>query len=291
MKYSPAQKLDLIVGLRFDYNNIYKEIISPRVGIVYEPIQNLITKAFFGTAFLEPTARSLYGGWSGALSNPKLDPEKMKTFEMSVAYTSGNSSNGIDFYYNQGTDAIGKVNNIATNIGKRRMIGCEFYSKWLFNDITPWMTRFKADAYLSYLKSDEDLTKSGTYAETGNMAPIKLHLILTGYFFKDLSLSLQNRYVDKIKTVASNPVGEIDAWMTSDLFLNYRNLGFEGLSLGIKIYNILDKKYDHPGYQDASAGIATDAQGNFIDDPAGGWYSSLLPQPCREVRAILKLEF
>jgi len=289
LKYSPTSTLDIIGGLRYDYNNIYKEVFSPRCGVVYQR-NNFTGKAFFGTAYLAPTARSLYGSWQGGIANPNLKPEKMQTFEGSVAYTTKNSSNGIGFYYNLGKDAIGKEGIVNVNIGKRKMVGAEFYSKWMFTDVAGFINKFKTDIYISYIKSEEDLANTGDFVETGNMAPLKIHLIMTAYLTKNISLSLQNRYIDKINTVASNPINEVDSWFVSDVNLSWQNIFKSDFSMSIKAYNIFNTKYFHPGYQEASAGEnAFDNLGNHIESL--GWYNSRLPQPERTILLQLNYSF
>ena len=100
--------LTIFAGLRYDHNSVWKEVWSPRVGIVAEPMDGLIAKAFFGTAFLEPSSRILYGGWSGSLSNEDLIPEKMRTFEVSANYIKGDFAIGLNGFFNTAPDAIGQ---------------------------------------------------------------------------------------------------------------------------------------------------------------------------------------
>lgn len=292
LKYNLMDNIDIIGGIRYDINNIYKEVISPRAGVVYDFKNGLIAKVFYGSAFLEPNSRLLYGGWQGSLNNANLKPEKIKTFEGSVFYSKGFMSNGISAFYNIGEDAIATVNSKPVNVGERKMFGVDYYNKLVFNKPLSFIDKVKSDLYITYIQSEEDLITTDTIPseETPNIAPIKIHWIASAYMFNHISLSLQTRYIDEITTVKSNPLNKIDAYLVNDIFFNVYNIGVKGLSLGVKIYNVLDIDYYHPGYRDASAGEnAFDAAGNHIESK--GWYNSRLPQANRTFFAVLKLDF
>lgn len=286
LKYSPLQKIDIFTGLRYDYNNIYNEVVTPRLGVIYKPFEGISSKLFYGTAYLEPTARSLYGGWAAYPSNPNLKPEKMQTFEASIAITRKIFTSGLVFYHNIGKDVIVKDKNI----GKRKMTGCELYTRILLRQPFNWLKRFSADLYISYIDSKEDIDDEGNFVETGNMAPFKAHLILTGYLFRNLVVSLQNRMIYNINTVETNPVKHIDGYFVSDANIMWNNLLVKDLSGGLKIYNLFNANYYHPGYRDANAGEnAFDTNGNYM--PSKGMHTSRLPQPDRYFMVNLKYRF
>ena len=141
--------------------------------------------------------------------------------------------------------------------------------------------------YLSYIDSQEDLGDTGEFKETGNMAPIKVKLILTAFMKDKLSISLQNRYISEINTVETNPLGTIDAYFVNDLFISYNDLLVKGLSLGLKVYNLMGVNYFHPGYRAADAGEGT--VNNALLNTS--WYNSRLPQPERTAMFNLRFEF
>ncbi len=286
-QYSATDRLTLFGGVRYDQNLVWKGVTSPRLGVVFEIVPGLITKAFFGTAFLEPSARVLYGGWAGSLSNDKLVPEKMRTFEASATFTKDIFSVGLNGFYNIAPDAIGTKNKVPINLGKRRMIGIEANAKILLRNLGNVVTKLRGDVYVSYIKSDEDLSNTGNFVETGNMAPIKVKAIITGSFFNHLSLSLQNRYISQINTVATNPIRKIDASYVTDTFIQYNDILVKGLSLGVKVYNVFDANYFHPGYRAADAG-ETSVNNALLNT---SWYNSRLPQPGRTFLFTMRLSF
>lgn len=291
-QYSPSEAITLVGGLRYDYNSVWKEVWSPRIGVVAQPAPGFVAKAFFGTAFLEPSARILYGGWQGSLSNDDLVPEKMRTFEVSAAYTKNIWSAGLNMFYNTAPDAIGQVRvpgvgRVPVNLGSRKMIGVEANGKVLLTNQGSFLSKFRGDLYVSYIKSEEDLGDTGDFEETGNMAPIKVKAILTGFIKDRLSISLQNRYISEINTVKTNPLGKIDPYFVNDLYVQYNDVLVEGISLGMKVYNLFDVNYFHPGYRDADAGES--GVDNALLNTS--WYNSRLPQPERTFMFTFKYSF
>ena len=268
---------------------MWKDVFSPRIGVVVEPMSNLIFKGFFGTAFLEPSARVLYGGWSGTLSNPDVQPEKMQTIELSASYTINMFSAGLNFYRNSVKDAIVVDSKVPYNLGSAQMTGIDAYFKVSTSSPVGMFNRLSADMFVSWVDAEEEQEWVDPIA-TPNMAPLKIKLIGTATLARNITLSIQSRYIDEIKTVSSNPLGKIDAWFAADANVLYRNLFVDGFSAGIKVYNFTDKKYDHPGYRDASAGEdAFYGDGGRRDSVLGG-YSSRLPQPMRTFMLTFRYE-
>lgn len=280
--------LDIIAGCRYDYNSIYKEVWSPRVGGIIRPIKKFSIKLFYGTAYLEPTPRSLYGGWTASLSNPNLKPERLHTYEGAVSYSFKNWHLGALHYVNIGNDVISNIGKTPLNIGKRKMNGGEVFAKSIFHKPFGKIDKIKTDVFVSYINSQEDLLNTGSFINTGNMATWKVHGIVTLYFMRNFSFSVLSRYIDNINTVASNPISNINGYFVQDAFLNASFFKNQMLSTGVKVYNLYDIVYYHPGYRDADAGEqAYDNAGNLI--PSAGWYNSRLPQPRRMVYFIVSL--
>jgi outer membrane receptor for ferrienterochelin and colicin len=93
------------LGARLDYNTRYGWTFNPRMGVVVSPLRSLKLKLLYGEAFLAPSpynAYQHYGAFiptkdsSGAdtgltgpfwhLSNPELDPEKLRSVEAWIHY-------------------------------------------------------------------------------------------------------------------------------------------------------------------------------------------------------------
>lgn len=291
LKVTPIESVDIVAGLRYDDNSIFGGVLNPRLGVVYQPFRGFTAKLFYGQAYLEPTARILYGGWQGSLSNVDLKPERIKTYEGSVSYAKGIFSNSLNVFFNQGYDVIAG----AKNIGERKMMGIEYAGKVFVNRPFDFFYRLKGDLYVSYITSQENLDDGNGWVNTGNMAPLKVKALITAIINRNLSLSIQNRWIDEIETVASNPIDKIDSHFVSDAFITYNNLFTEGLSIGLKVYNILNTNYFHPGYRNATGGenFVFDANGYLDEAVSGsaGWYNSRLPQPERTIMLNVRMTF
>lgn len=59
-EWTPAEKLNLIVGARFDYNTIYGSQLSPKLSARYELSDRVSLKGSYGVGFKAPDFRQLY---------------------------------------------------------------------------------------------------------------------------------------------------------------------------------------------------------------------------------------
>ena len=278
-RYNIVDPLNLHAGLRLDNNSIYGTVLNPRVGLVYDVTPQTVAKLFYGSAFLEPQPRSLYGTFNGKLENPNLVPEKVKTLEASVTQNYRDVVLGADVYYNLGTDVITTLSGGGVgNVGSRHMWGVDLTTRYQSKDV-PGLDLAKVDAYLSYVNSQEDIDNTGNYTPTGDIAPYKLHLILTGYPTKKINFSFQNRWISSINLVSTDPLGSVSGYFVSDFSLNFLDVGWKGFDIGFKVYNIFDTTYFQPGYSVGDAGENPDGSGATLGSP--GYYNSRLPQPGR----------
>ncbi len=59
-EWSPSERLTVISGLRFDYNNIYGSQFSPKLSLRYELSKHITLKGSYGVGFKAPDFRQLY---------------------------------------------------------------------------------------------------------------------------------------------------------------------------------------------------------------------------------------
>ncbi|MCP4150952.1 MAG: TonB-dependent receptor, partial [bacterium] len=102
--------------------------------------------------------------------------------------------------------------------------------------------------------------------------------------------TLRARYIHTRETVQTNPIREVDSYFTADFFLKYRLT--KKMSIALKVSNIFDTTYFHPGIRSANAG---DEPGYFdtggVWQGSNGWYNSLLPQPGRTIYLSMQLKY
>jgi len=69
--------------------------------------------------------------------------------------------------------------------------------------------------------------------------------------------------------------------LTMDGNIMYQNLFVDGFSIALKVENIFDTKYFHPGINKANSGTDPGYWSSNGWQGSKGWNNSLLPQPHR----------
>lgn len=284
----------LNLGIRRDDNSFYGANQTIRAGYVGH-YGHLTAKVLYGEAIQEPTPRQLYGGWGGSGSSPDLIPESSKTLEAYIGYTKGNYSVSFNPYYNEIDDTIMNLTAGPVNIGLREIFGAELQGTYLID--AGGGDTYKLWAFYSYLDTDEEkydsngvLTGNGP---VGDLADHKLHFGVTGELMQNkLNFTVRGRYIAHKDTVETNPVRKVDSFFTLDASVVYKGFGVDGLSVSLKVNNVFDEDYFHPGIRDASSGNTP----GFFDDNgvwqgSSGWSNSLLPQPGRSFTLALHLNY
>jgi outer membrane receptor protein involved in Fe transport len=100
LEAEPAPWVRLTLGSRYDHHSRSGGTFNPRAGVVLRPLPAWTTKLLYGEAFLAPTLYASFqhygnfncaepGECSGgffAVPNPDLEPEKLRTGEISTTY-------------------------------------------------------------------------------------------------------------------------------------------------------------------------------------------------------------
>lgn len=84
--YQPVSRLELTGGYRYDHSTDYGDSHTPRLGAVFHPTSNLTFKLLLSTGFRAPTAWELYNETAQRLRNDQLEPERMRSVEVGIAY-------------------------------------------------------------------------------------------------------------------------------------------------------------------------------------------------------------
>jgi iron complex outermembrane receptor protein len=110
MQANLNSSLNLTAGIRYDINTRYGESVNPRLGLVWTPTEELTVKMLYGESLLSPSPRksnSHFGAFFPVtdslgnitglgsnffhLSNPDLQPEKLRSVEGSLRYVLSNN--------------------------------------------------------------------------------------------------------------------------------------------------------------------------------------------------------
>lgn len=270
----PFRELTLNAGLRFDYHQIYKEVFSPRVSMVYKPKLPFVFKLIYGTAYKAPSLHELYYfSFNRVYGNPTLEPETNTTYEGQIIYRYQNIVKAsVSLFYIRMNSLI--VYN--TRADSLPLVGAEFFPTSQLPDgsrnyrqqtnkgeNTTQGIEFSVDIRpVSAL----EINLSGTYREPyyieGNTKTelyytpkFKLHTMLSYRIKNKFILSLNSRYHSKAKTedfVRNEPgnpyIPDYDntpyapEFITFDFVFTVSNVT-KNTELQFKVANLTNKEY------------------------------------------------
>lgn len=290
-------KLDVNAGVRYDHftyhidaneglkaaeANANYNTVNPSVGAQYQFLKNFKAHASFGTAFSVPDAFKVAGKYTVSgksyVGNPDLDPEKSRTTDFGLGYSSTKNSLRFDVSYFQTLHdhkiveekmASGEYTYVNANDSK--MNGIELMSSFNLGQFLP--ERPELEAYINFtwiLKNDftqlvgtEMLTRDMQYVRkaNGNFG--------LNYRHDRISMRLNSRYIgsrlEKDSFGAQRP-GIVAAnyyieggYKTTDKILQHPeyllfdySVGYaftEKVNFGVTVSNLLDENYsEKDGY-------------------------------------------
>ena len=100
--FALLSKLHLETGVRYNKTTGFDSDVSPRIALVYHPIESATLKAIYGTAFRTPNFSEL--------SDPRfqnISPENIRTYELTYEQEIGpHLRSSLSGFYNQMHDLI-----------------------------------------------------------------------------------------------------------------------------------------------------------------------------------------
>lgn len=280
---APNDKFVLVLGARYDDNNVYGDTFNPRVGVVYKISKKLLIKANYGSAFQAPAPRNVGGSWGGLDVSAALKPDKIKTIDLSLVAHMKDFAHDVTLFRNEVTNSILQ----GENLPKKTMYGIEYKFNYFKKEVSDTISDLNLHFNYTFTDSKYEDPRSNTTTgrssdKVGGIAKHKFNIIGGMTFSKTLLVNMKINYVGKRPTIVSNPIEEVDAYLIAGLSLQIKNL-FKKVTLFLNVENIFDKDYYHPGYDSASAGEDT-------TKPSMGWYSSRLPQGGRTFVAGVRFD-
>lgn len=263
------------LGGRYDDSSTFSHATTIRGGYVGH-YGAWTGKALYGEAFNAPSPRLLYGGWKGSGSNPNLQPETGKSYELSLNYTDSTLSALISAYHLRTENDFLSITGGAINQGGSEVQGLDVHLKQVV--AIPVIQKTGLWGYYSY-----------TNATDGDIAMHKLHAGLDMDVDERWSFSLRSRYFGSRATISTNPVREVGRYTVTDINAIHKIPG-SPYQISLAVTNLFDAHYDQPGVRSANAG---DTPGywdsNGIWQGSKGFYSSLLVQEGRGL--LLTLDY
>ncbi len=258
-EYKILNNLTLNAGVRYDHYDTFGSTTNPRLAFIYNPFEKTTLKFLYGTAFRAPNAYELYynDGDISSKSNPTLNPETIKTYELIYEQFIGNNLRGTAsaFYY--------KIDDLITlttdpsdnllvfkNIAGVEAKGVEFELEG------KWGSGLKGR--ISYTFQETKDKKAGEILTNSPRHLAKLNLIVP-LIKEKLFVSMEEQYTSKRMTLAGDFT---DDFFITNLTLFNQNL-LKNLEASATVYNLFDKKYGDPGSEEHVQDIIEQDGRNF----------------------------
>lgn len=228
--YHLGPSLALTAGLRHDSSSSYGHVTTPRAGLVYSAGRNTL-KLLYAEAFRAPRPWDYTYG----TGNPGLDPEKMRSMELSAGRSWSDSLMlYLTFYRNELENLLALSGNRWVNSGEASANGLGARAEFAGGSLK---------GYLNYsLQVSED-------GEGASLAEIARHTAGAGTtyaFGGGVKLNLSARYIGRKKSpqaIAASGGGHVGAAVVTDAALS---LGGRGpLTLRLLAKNLFNARYYH----------------------------------------------
>jgi len=240
-EYFLFSNLILNGGVRYDHYGTFGGEFSPRIALIYHPVENTTAKLIYGQAFRAPNAYELYYSVDPNKANPNLDSERIRQYEIILEhyFTNRLRVSATGFYWvisdliTQQVDPLDSrlvfqnVDNVTSKGAEIELQGS------IFGDI---------EGRLSYMYNDT--VDDATHERLSN-SPMHLFKINLSFplYEKKLFFSPELQYTSDRYTVNRSTASD---YVIVNATLFSRQLFIKGLESSISVYNLFDKKYGCP---------------------------------------------
>lgn len=237
------------LGARYDRDSLYGEVLTPRLGLVNTPHPDWTVKLLYGTAFRAPTMFERYSASPVRLANPNLDPEQVRSTELSLGYHLGalalqltGFDNRLDDVIVEGVPVGGGLFQVQ-NIGSARIQGAE-----LTLDYQPGGT-LKVFANLTWQEGEQN--NGGQRTAIPNIARLKGNAGLDWRMANGGSIDLAANAVGRRSLATSNPLGRLPGYALLHLTVTSPLRWNDQLQFALAVRNLLDRDVSDPGIKQA----------------------------------------
>jgi len=263
-------KISLTAGLRFDYQNIYKDAFNYRLGLVYNFSEFSFIKLLHGTSYKAPSSIQLFTNQmisGGIIGNSQLKPENARTTELAFGIKIMRNLNfNTTLFLNNIQNKVelilpyGTITNVTYgNVARIQSAGTEI--EWIYS-VKSFFSYFNFSYQRSIiekenLEKDKILLKTELYPDLmlkgGVNLPIsklKINFNIEAQYISKRIASQQNSYIYdpinfRINRYALNDYFVCNGSVsTKDIKILKNNI----LKFQLKVFNLLDKKYSFPGF-------------------------------------------
>jgi iron complex outermembrane receptor protein len=237
------RNLVLNLGLRHDDYQTFGGTTNPRLGLIAGLGDDTALKILYGRAFRAPNAYELYydDGGISQKANPGLEPETIRTYEVTLEHLFSGSLRAVASAYRYGisnlitlqTDPLDGL-NVFNNVDRVQAHGVEL-------ELEGRLAR-RLDGRVSYAWQRSEDVSTGEILTNSPRHLAKLNL--TAPLWRErLSAGVELLYVSRRDTVVGGTTG---AYALTDLTLFGRPWK-RGPEIGVSVYNLFDREYGDPG--------------------------------------------
>lgn len=241
------------------YKNVYaarsQTHFSPKVSLVYRPVEATTVRGSVGNAFHTPNLRDTFGWWTPMTGysytpNPDLKPETVTSWEIGVEQQIGGNTllratlyenNLKDLIYRTQSDAL--MTQGVANAGAAKVSGIELEVR---QKLTGSLTAF-ANVTYNDSKITENSANRATEGKRMTNTPENMVNIGLQGAQGPWSGSLNGHYVGKVYAndvnadIVSGVYGSYDAYFVADAKVAYKIK--DSISLSLSVSNLMDRKY------------------------------------------------
>jgi outer membrane cobalamin receptor len=236
---------DLNLGLRFDHYSSTGSNASPRLALIHNINPDHTLKFIYGEAFRVPTFNELFSTNPVTISNPALQPETVKTWELIWLSQWGNNTLSLGFFDNTFEDSI-DVQTIGTTRNFMNATTDQFSQGIEAELIAPLNSEWSLRAGYTFLTDKP----SSSFREADSMASLIINYQRTKWNFNISTYYHDEREFLQTGTTAHLPL--------SDYFVTNTKLKYQfdkDISFFLQAKNLLDESYATPSQAALTEGI------------------------------------
>jgi iron complex outermembrane receptor protein len=243
-EFKPLENLTFVAGMRYDWYESFGDTTNPRLGVIYDLLDDTTLKLLYGRAFRAPTVYELYyhDGWYSQKPAEDLEPETIDTYEIVLEHRFSpelwGSISGfhyvmddlIDQYMDPDDDLL-----VFRNLDKVTADGIELALNGRWDN--GWHSRIS----YSYVEAEDDAAGEALVDSPKHLAKLN---VIAPIIENQLFAGLEVQYDSKTKTLAGDYA---DDFTLTNLTLTYVNAS-KRLEISAGIYNLFDIEYAYPGF-------------------------------------------
>ena len=226
-----SEELELIPGVRYQYDSDFGSYTSPKLSLFYTPYQEMGNRfnirASYGNGYRAPSLKERFFNFDHSylgymvLGNPNLEPESSNSYQLSAEWIGSSAySLSVNFYYNDIRNLIDTQKNLAKSI----ISGLEIYEYVNVNAAltkgveveanTQFLKYFGLNGGYTYLYSEDQNTKKHLTQRPEHQVKATLSLKVSDTNAQVSAIYETEQYVDSANKLTSPATTQVDFKMT-----------------------------------------------------------------------------